>query len=438
MEKITFKIAAYTSAAGKYDELAPNKGNEDNFFVKDNLIDDDSQGFHTDEKKKLSDCGLLMVVTDGMGGMNAGEVASEIAINTVKEYFASEKITSQLASTHESRKRYMEQVIIESDARIKKDAQQSTEHEGMGSTIILAWIVGNELSISWCGDSRAYRFNPENGLEQLSKDHSYVQELVDKGIISEESAFDHPQGNIITRSLGDPDKKAKPDTALFHISQSDIIMLCSDGLSGVLRDKQIEEIISQHTSSMQDCREILFDEAEKADWYDNVTVVLCGIVDAPIIEVTDKSKRKKVSSKLKKLIPLLIILILSCLVFIGLKFWPSKVDTNSVDECDSAFGDVCNETIVVADTPEANQKSEESVVVAPQKTKEASASGNEQDNEHSNTPVLTKITDAGAWKEAKRLNTRESYEQYISLFPEGDSILPAKNILEEMIINNME
>ncbi|NDV57869.1 PP2C family serine/threonine-protein phosphatase [Bacteroides sp. 519] len=276
---ITFRITAYTEAAGKYNEEAPNKGNEDNFFVDDNLADKIPQSFHTDKEIVLSDCGMLMAVADGMGGMNAGEVASEIAVNTVKEYFSPGKITPELAATHESRKRFIEDVIVEADKRIKADAKNNSEHEGMGSTIIVAWLSGDELTVSWCGDSRAYRFNAQNGLQPLSEDHSYVQELVNQGIITYDQAFDHPQGNIITRSLGDPSKKAKPETRLFKVYNSDIIMLCSDGLSGVLRDEEIETIIRNNCSTMQECREALWDAAEKAGWYDNVTTILCEILN---------------------------------------------------------------------------------------------------------------------------------------------------------------
>lgn len=160
----------------------------------------------------------------------------------------------------------------------------------MGSTLIMAWIVNGELTLTWIGDSRAYRFNPVTGIEPLSIDHSYVQELANKGIITYEQTFEHPQGNIITRSLGDTTQKAKPESRLFEVCDNDIIFLCSDGLSGVLRDKKtydengqlypgdnLEDIIRNHQESLRECREALWIAAEKADWYDNVTVILCKI-----------------------------------------------------------------------------------------------------------------------------------------------------------------
>lgn len=289
-KKIIFRLTAFSAAAGKYNPEAPLDGNEDNFYVDDDLNDDVLGRFQTDVDVTMSDCGCLMVVADGMGGMNAGEVASELAIETVKNYFAPGKITPKMAESPIERKRYLELVIKEADRRIKTDAKENPAHEGMGSTIILAWIVGDKMTISWCGDSRAYRFNPLNGLEPLSRDHSYVQELVNQGALKYEDTFEHPQGNIVTRSLGDPNNVVKPETRQFDVYNEDIILLCSDGLSGVLRDRKtkdhngnfypgenIEDIIAAHTSSMTECRDALLEAAEKADWYDNVTVLLCQI-----------------------------------------------------------------------------------------------------------------------------------------------------------------
>lgn len=313
-EHIIFRMAAWTDAAGKYDPKAPLEGNEDNYYVDDDLGDNTPSHLIADEDILLSDCGMLMAVADGMGGMNAGEVASQIAHDTVAEFFAPGKITEQLAATHESRSRYLEKVVRETDHRIKEDARSNSEHEGMGSTLIMAWIVNGELTLTWIGDSRAYRFNPVTGIEPLSTDHSYVQELADKGIITYEQTFEHPQGNIVTRSLGDTTQKAKPESRLFKVCDNDIILLCSDGLSGVLRDKKtydengqlypgdnLEDIIASHQESLRECREALWVAAEKADWYDNVTAILCKICSgAGACLATDKIKENIDSIKTKE------------------------------------------------------------------------------------------------------------------------------------------
>ena len=295
-KNITFRLAAYTKAAGKFDPNAPNKGNEDNFYLDDDVSDENLSHYETDVVTNLSSLGMVMAVADGMGGMNAGEVASEIAIETVKDFFGIGRVTSLIASNHESRKKYLEQVIIEADNRIKIQASQNSEQRGMGSTLIIAWIVGNELTLSWLGDSRCYRYNDINGLELLSKDHSYVQELADKGVITYEQTFIHPQNNIVTRSLGDE----------------------RDKIMKVNKAYNIEDIIKNNKSSLQACREALFDAAEKSDWYDNVTVILCEITDGlPLAPKKVKTQQEntdnftetpKASSKKSWKKPLIIIL----------------------------------------------------------------------------------------------------------------------------------
>lgn len=289
-KKITFRMHAYSDAAGKFNPDAVRSGNEDNFYVDDNLSDDLTGHCESDVVKELSEYGLIMAVADGMGGMNAGEVASEIAVETIQDFFSPGKINAENSASHESRKKYLEALIAEADKRIKKDASDNPEHDGMGSTIILAWIVGNELTLSWCGDSRAYRYNAATGIQMLSEDHSYVQELVQKGLLTYDQTFEHPQGNIVTRSLGDDSKKIRPETRFFNVYDGDIILLCSDGLSGVLRDRKtpdgaggyypgenLEDIIAANRESLVTCREALWRAAEDADWYDNVTVILCEI-----------------------------------------------------------------------------------------------------------------------------------------------------------------
>lgn len=315
--RIKFRMVAYTGPAGKADPLAPMGGNEDNFYVDDNLSDNIPCHFDVDKILDLAEYGLITAVADGMGGQNAGEVASGIAVNTVQEFFAPGVLNDKIVNTPDTRKIYLEKLVIEADRRIKEEANNNPEHEGMGSTIILAWILGDKLTITWCGDSRAYRYNPAKGIELLSEDHSYVQELVKQKVISYDDTFDHPQGNIVTRSLGERGNKAQPETRQFNLYKDDIILLCSDGLSGVLRDKKtfdhnedlypgenIEDIIKENSSSMKQCKDALWYAAERADWYDNVTIILCQILDgAPIfnpeIHNSDDNDKKVVDNRYK-------------------------------------------------------------------------------------------------------------------------------------------
>ena len=317
-QKVKFRLAAYTDPAGKYNPQAYLNGNEDCFYVDDDLSDDQSNHFAPDKVIDLSDCGMIMAVADGMGGMNAGEVASDIATKTIEDFFAPGKVTPAMAADRIQRQQYLEQLIVEADRRIKDDEQTHPEHSNMGSTIILAWLAGNELTVSWCGDSRAYRFNPATGIEPLSEDHSYVQDLVRKGLLTYRDTFGHPNGNIVTRSLGDPSGPAQPETRFFRVYQDDIILLCSDGLSGVVYDRaeadatgtpispyNLQDVIAANTQSMTQCREKLFEAAQNSDWYDNVTAILCQIVNgeprpaatAPEEPITLENKTQSDASK---------------------------------------------------------------------------------------------------------------------------------------------
>lgn len=290
MSKLQFRLAYRTDAAGKYNPTAPLEGNEDNMFIDADLSSAEHAAPLADVVIDLSEKGCLMVVADGMGGMNAGEVASEIAIKTVSEYFDIKHMADKSFRDSRSRMNYMEDVVVAADAAIKADARVNKDHEGMGSTIIMAWLCDDEICLTWCGDSRAYLYRPECGFWQMSKDHSYVQGLVDDHKITPDEAFDHPYGNIITRSLGDPEKKAKADSVKFDVYKGDIFMLCSDGLSGVLRDhktyidgqridsENLQDIIAANRATMAQCRDELFAAAERNDWYDNVTAILCEIV----------------------------------------------------------------------------------------------------------------------------------------------------------------
>lgn len=252
------------------------KNNEDNFIVCTDL--DKSQWTipQVDEYVDLGQYGALLVVADGMGGANAGEVASAIAIDTVKASFTPE----QLAKVTESEKAILEfekDIVKAADLSIVNTSKDNSETQGMGTTFVLVWIYQKKAYVCWCGDSRCYVFNPNVGLTRLSKDHSYVQELIDKGELEPEYASDHPLSNVITRCLGDVEKRAVPDTRIYNLHTGDIILLCSDGLCGLCSDDDILKIIYENQENMHDCRDELITAALNAGGYDNVTVALCSV-----------------------------------------------------------------------------------------------------------------------------------------------------------------
>lgn len=273
MSNIQFRIAAKT------DVGLLRTNNEDNFQASSDLSKDQMRWINN-EVCSLGDKGALIVVADGMGGMNAGEVASELAIETVREYFAPHNLTADVMKTRYTIEKFMNEVIVAADSRIKEEARRNPDTKGMGTTIVIGWILDGKLYVSWCGDSRAYVYNPAAGLHQISKDHSYVQGLVDKGSITRDEAFDFPDSNIITRCLSDSTAKAKPESLLkpYDLCDGDIILLCTDGLSGMIRDHEMEEIIRANEQDMDLLVDQLIHAACEAEGSDNITICICQIL----------------------------------------------------------------------------------------------------------------------------------------------------------------
>ena len=269
-EVLKIRLAARCEAAGRPE-------NEDNFQVAENLSVSNA-GFTTDKVFSLGPKGTLLLVCDGMGGMNAGEVASAVGVETIKSFFVPQLLTDDILASDDNICMYMKRAIVKADSRVKEEASKDAAKQGMGSTAVMAWLLGQKVYVAWCGDSRCYRYNPATGLEQLSHDHSYVQDLVDTEQLSADLAFDHPNKNIITRSLGDPRGAAKPDAKVYNLRAGDVIMLCSDGLSDSLRDNEIAQAIGRSLFSMEACRDALWNDSKQAGWHDNVTVVLAQVL----------------------------------------------------------------------------------------------------------------------------------------------------------------
>ena len=288
MGNIEFRMAALTNVG------RVRTNNEDNFLV-DSDLSDDKCFFTQNEQKDLGKKGALLVVADGMGGMNAGEVASRLAVETIQEYFSAERLTEDVIQNRQSIERYMKMTIVAADKAIKERSKKDEKTTGMGTTVVMAWLLKDKVYVAWCGDSRAYAWHPQMGLRQLSKDHSYVQELVDSGKLDEENAFDHPDSNIITRSLGDPRKVAEPDFREEELYQGEVILLCSDGLCGMIRDREMEVVLRENPEDMKLCGEALIAAALQAGGHDNVTVTLCRVVvggKTPVVSTVDHTHKE--------------------------------------------------------------------------------------------------------------------------------------------------
>jgi serine/threonine protein phosphatase PrpC len=209
----------------------------------------------------------LFAVADGMGGAQAGEVASKLAAGAVKERGAD-----------------VEELIQEANRRVHQRSIEDPNASGMGTTLTVASVENGMVSIGHVGDSRAYLVR-EGRLEQVTDDHSLVGELMRSGKLSAEEAETHPQRSVITRALGtDPDV----DVDMFPIESraGDLFLICSDGLTTMVDDTKILELVEQHRDDLQTLVKSLIKAANKGGGEDNITVVAFDITDDDATEQT--------------------------------------------------------------------------------------------------------------------------------------------------------
>ncbi len=270
MSEVKFKLAAGTNVG------LIRQNNEDNFVVCSDLSTSNWLLPKADENSDLGKYGVLLVVADGMGGANAGEVASAIAVETIQSLFVPEQLENIVESDKDIQS-FMKDVVKSADLNILHRSQEDSSTRGMGTTVVMAWILNDKAYICWCGDSRCYVLNKRNGLIQLSKDHSYVQELVDRGELNPELMHEHPLSNVITRCLGDVENRSNPETRIYQLQNEDIIMLCSDGLCGLCHDSQIFDTMDKFSDDPTGCKNELISAALSNGGYDNVTVALCKV-----------------------------------------------------------------------------------------------------------------------------------------------------------------
>ncbi|MDU1831728.1 MAG: Stp1/IreP family PP2C-type Ser/Thr phosphatase [Finegoldia sp.] len=212
----------------------------------------------------ITDDFSLLVVCDGMGGHKAGEVASKKAVETVINYVKENE-------NEKDYKKMLIKAITLANEEVYKDSENNTEHRNMGTTIVACLIHGENAIVANVGDSRLYLYRNEE-LEQITVDHSLVNDLLSSGTITEEEAIDFSQKNVITRSLGIQDTV---DVDIFDIKliKDDLILMCTDGLTSQLEKEEIIEIIKEE-SNLDDIIKKLINEANDFEGIDNVTITL--------------------------------------------------------------------------------------------------------------------------------------------------------------------
>ncbi len=215
----------------------------------------------------------LWAVADGMGGHVGGEIAAQTAIASIEAQAVSG--TYGLRKAQQPPKEILTPLITHAHTSIIDRAISEPAFKGMGTTIVLLTIVSSPTPvahIAHVGDSRAYRFR-SGTLTSLTKDHTLIEQYLARGILTAESAKTHPERHVLTRALG-MQSQLKPTVSSFPLLQDDCLLLCSDGLTKMLEDKQIESIFSETTNDPGRTCDRLIDESLKRGGEDNVTIVV--------------------------------------------------------------------------------------------------------------------------------------------------------------------
>lgn len=221
------------------------------------------------------DCDIersMFILADGMGGHNAGEVASALAIESIKhalyDVLTPAIIDSEIVDYNDA----LYEAITYANTEIFEQALENTEYAGMGTTLVMSLIQNNKAIIANVGDSRMYVNNGDT-IKQLTTDHSLVQEMVDNGYLSEEEAYSAVSRNLITRALG-ISEEVDVDLIEHEIQRGDVFLLCSDGLSDLVLDEEISAILKENIGDLNEGAKQLVAAANARGGKDNISVIL--------------------------------------------------------------------------------------------------------------------------------------------------------------------
>jgi PPM family protein phosphatase len=214
----------------------------------------------------------LAVLADGMGGHNAGEVASRIAVEVIASGIEGALVGSKPRRASASAASLISEFISQANERIYRKACTCRNLSGMGTTVVVALWHSGCVSVGHVGDSRLYRLRSHE-LEQLTHDHSLAQEHVDRGLMSLEEARVSSVRNVLTRTVGNAGYVV-PELSTYAVAPHDLYLLCSDGLTDMLTDEQIAQVLHAFRGDIQRAAEALIDEANREGGVDNISLIL--------------------------------------------------------------------------------------------------------------------------------------------------------------------
>ncbi len=223
----------------------------------------------------------LAILADGMGGYKAGEVASAIAIDMIMDDLRkglSDLTSGQVdeESGYSKESLLVKEAILKANQAIYQTAQSQPQCAGMGTTLVAVAFYDDRMTVAHIGDSRLYRLR-HNQLEQLTVDHSLLQELIDKGFYTPEEAKESLNKNLVTRAMG-IDETVKPDVHEEVVIPDDMYLLCSDGLSDLVEDAEIHSTLNEYGANLQKAAESLVQIANDKGGKDNISVILARVL----------------------------------------------------------------------------------------------------------------------------------------------------------------
>ncbi len=235
--------------------------------------------------------GHLMIVADGMGGHLGGDVASAIAVAGI-ENLVLNAIGWLFRLRGEGVLKELCEALRTTDRWVEEAAGKDEGLEGMGTTVTMAYVTGRALYIAHVGDSRCYLFR-DGELAQLTQDHTIAGQLLSEGAITADQAAQHSMRNVVTNAVGGGRRGVEPEVHKHGIAAGDLILLCSDGLTEMLSDEEIAEILAEDGSPEHACRQLV-DEANARGGADNITVVIARVeeMDRQQAEQAEKERRQ--------------------------------------------------------------------------------------------------------------------------------------------------
>lgn len=264
---------------GRTDVGRVREHNEDSFIIAD-LTRKSRSLREEDREQTIGERGTLLAVCDGMGGAAAGEVASELAVNIIYEKL----VEGEKPKDHDDLARRVVRAVEAAGLRIYSEAKLDRHHRGMGTTATVAALLDSYLFLGQVGDSRAYILRKDR-LVQVTRDQSLVNQLIEAGQLTDEEAENFEHNNIILQALGTADT-VQVDLTYVPLRRGDTLLLCSDGLSGMIRYEEIRQILLEHEDTLEACR-VLTDKANDAGGHDNVTVIVAKFDGNGLPEATD-------------------------------------------------------------------------------------------------------------------------------------------------------